>query len=92
MSHGFTLIVTDDPTCPGIEITRLGGDQRATLGGYIHSIPAVRRWLGSPEHTGTLVFVLGDDDRIPDHLASRSLTFPVEDSIYQRYENARAEA
>jgi hypothetical protein len=90
MSHGFTLIVTDDTTCPGIEISKLGGDRRATVGGYIHSIPAVSRWLASPEHSGVLVFVLGDDDRIPDRLASRSLTFAVEDSVYRRYEEVKA--
>lgn len=92
MGHGFTLIVTDDTTCPGIEIQKLGGNARATVGGYIHAIPAVRRWLASPEHSGVLVFVLGDDDRIPDRLASRSLTFAVDESVYRRYEEARASA
>jgi hypothetical protein len=93
VSHGFTLIVTDDTTCPGIEISKLGGSLPGSIGGYLRAIPAVRDWIAKEQRAADdCLYVLGDKDPIPEHLARRSLTFPVEDSVYRRYEQARATA
>lgn len=92
MSHGFTLIVTDDTTCPGIELDRLG-TRPGTLGGYLRQETAIASWLTEQTPVrGERVMVLGDHDAIPRDLAPHSLTFPVGDSAYRLYEQARATA
>lgn len=88
MSHGFTLIVTDDSTCPGIELDRLGS-RPGTFSGWLRQEPAIAQWL-SEETDGGRVMVLGDRDLIPRDLAPYSLTFPVGDSAHRLYEQARA--
>jgi hypothetical protein len=91
VSHGFTLIVTDDTTCPGVTWDKLGG-RPDSLGTALWSITAVRHWITFEKREGEQVYVLGDKDPIPRHLAARSLTFPVDDAFYRRYEEARATA
>lgn len=93
MSHGFTLVVTDDTTCPGVEISRLGGDKRATVGGYLHSIPAVRNWIANMTSSNAeTVYVLTDEDPLPEHLKSRCLTFTADEAVLRRYAAIRATA